>query len=349
MDTIGYLLVLLTVLVAHVPNVRAQDVLVKSHINDSDPTPEVHVQYNELPEGFNDKTHGPGWNNDTKDPPHHPNHYYLVPPFIIGASVAIVLYIICNCFYLHCYAHRKIKNIAERHFSQPFIIAGDETSSGAYQAFTPVAYDEGDETGQFLFYQPINENEWEIAVDESSSGQGSVRSKSSLRGLRKKALASRIFGKKANPTSTSSAPEEVTTGRAIKLVPFNRSMSAPAKPGAGTRVVYAPVVIPRIQSMKNTRGTSVRSTSSDGTGTMPPQTPILVFGKGDAKGKVLFRNRAEDVVEDVDEDVATPEGNPVGTKPEKEGENADETIVTFHLPDGASDESKSPLADKENV
>lgn len=334
MDNMVIGAILVALVMSTVNNVTAQEIMIMNHYNESDPSNDVDVRYKQdnglsRPEGFNDKYHGSGWDNSTSNSGDRPNHYWLVPPFIIGASVAAVLYIICNCFYLHCYAHRKIKHLAERHFSQPMFLA-DEASSGGYQAFTPVAYDEGDDTGRFLFYQPINENEWEVSVDESSS-RSSVRSKSSMR---KKSLVKKIFGKKKANSSTSSAPEEMQGDkRAICLVPFNRSLSAPAKvPASTARVVYAPVLIPKMQSMKNTRG-SVKNTSSDGN--ILPQTPLLILGKGEAKGKVVFRETAPQQPEPTSIAAA-------GEEAEETAGKADETLVTFHLPEGGDEDPKSP-------
>ena len=39
--------------------------------------------------------------------------YWLVPPFLIGASSVIVLYIIVYCIYLHCYAKKRMRKLEE--------------------------------------------------------------------------------------------------------------------------------------------------------------------------------------------------------------------------------------------
>ena len=38
-----------------------------------------------------------------------PERYWLVPPFLIGASSVVIVYVIVNCFYIHCYAKKKLQ------------------------------------------------------------------------------------------------------------------------------------------------------------------------------------------------------------------------------------------------
>ena len=239
-----------------------QDITIKSHFNSTIQEDNTQGKYtkavdNSAPPGLNDKYHGTSNHNATKNSDSSQSHFWLVPPFIIGASVAIVVYIICNCFYIHCYAHKKIKKMAEKHFSSPILLTEEGSSSGSYQAFTPIiTYNEGqEEPGHFLFYQPYNDNEWEFSVDESSnrsSIRGSINSKSSFK---KSILPKRLFSKKQQPsTSTSSAPEELQpAGRkkaSICLVLFNRSQSVPDKELGTKRMIYAPMMLPRVQSLK---------------------------------------------------------------------------------------------------
>ena len=44
--------------------------------------------------------------------PSDPNKYGLVPPFLIGASSVILIYIVSHCVYVHCCAKKKVRNAA---------------------------------------------------------------------------------------------------------------------------------------------------------------------------------------------------------------------------------------------
>lgn len=60
------------------------------------------------------------WNYTTKvqlegdDPYSQKGKLALVPAFLIGASLLIVVYIITNCIYIHCYAKRKMAAMARK-------------------------------------------------------------------------------------------------------------------------------------------------------------------------------------------------------------------------------------------
>ncbi len=43
--------------------------------------------------------------------------YGLVPPFLGAASAVIIIYIIVHCLYLHCYAKKKMRSMAQHHNS----------------------------------------------------------------------------------------------------------------------------------------------------------------------------------------------------------------------------------------
>ena len=333
-----------------------QDITIKSNFNSTIQEDNAQGKYtkavdNSAPSGFNDKYHGTSNHNATKKSDRSQSHFWLVPPFIIGASVAIVVYIICNCFYIHCYAHKKIKKMAEKHFSSPILLTEEGSSSGSYQAFTPiVTYNEGqEEPGHFLFYQPYSDNEWEFSIDESSnrsSIRGSIKSRSSFK---KSILPKRLFSKKQQPnTSTSSAPEELQPdGRkkaSICLVPFNRSQSVPDKELGTKRMIYAPMMLPRVHSLKTTTSSkkhSIKSSNSDAN--VLPQAPLLIIGKGEGIGKVVFRQTS------VSSDIlgtSQPSGETKDEIPDiaEKPEELEDTAVTFDL-DGGEVEMKEPLGE----
>ena len=84
--------------------------------------------------------------------------YWLVPPFLIGATSVFVVYVTVQCIYLHCYAKKKITGMTSQHAhahnpnrSQngavhvpavlPTIIINDDPSSSSYSQAFLVPYD----------------------------------------------------------------------------------------------------------------------------------------------------------------------------------------------------------------
>ena len=189
------------------------------------------------PPTFNDKTHN-GTNEQQRLDNNSYNTYLSVQPFLIGASTVIVIYVVINCLYIHCYAKCKMKKLAERHFPPTIIISDDPTSNSSYQPYTPVVrYNEHGEMiqgGSFVFYQPYEE-EWEqsqynLHASLSSLGR-SAKSKSS----KKKATLQipRIFRKKKRTKTSIENTETLDDNRPspqnthICLVPVHRSRSMP--------------------------------------------------------------------------------------------------------------------------
>ena len=73
--------------------------------------------------------------------------YGLVPPFLGAASGVICIYIIIHCLYLHCYAKKKMKRMAQHnvlHSQTPAtIVMTDHPSSASMQPVTPIVKYEG--------------------------------------------------------------------------------------------------------------------------------------------------------------------------------------------------------------
>ena len=73
--------------------------------------------------------------------------YGLVPPFLGAASAVIIIYIVIHCLYLHCYAKKKMKRMAQHnalHSQTPAtIVMTDHPSSASMQPMTPIVKYEG--------------------------------------------------------------------------------------------------------------------------------------------------------------------------------------------------------------
>ena len=161
------------------------------------------------PPGINDKTHG----QNLTDAPYHPYDYHgpytLVPPFLIGASTVICVYIVVHCLYLHCWTKKNMKKIAERQFPPALVISDDfdQTSRSSISGYSPLFRGaDSSDGGQHMFlYQVIDEDEWErqLALRRKSSVAGPISRKSSLAfdSLRKKSVSLQIpamFGKRSS-------------------------------------------------------------------------------------------------------------------------------------------------------
>lgn len=101
--------------------------------------------------------------------------YGLVPAFLIGASLVIVIYIISHCLYLHCYATHKMKSMASEHArycqasmhtDNPTILLNDCTThhhgNNLQHVTSVVKYDGGYGTTELqatplIFYKSENE------------------------------------------------------------------------------------------------------------------------------------------------------------------------------------------------
>ena len=83
---------------------------------------------------------------DVHDNPYDRNgKYWLVPPFLIGATSVIVVYVIIHCLYVHCYSKHKLDQIRSERAAAPAIIFSDRDhpSSSSVLAYTPVVKYDG--------------------------------------------------------------------------------------------------------------------------------------------------------------------------------------------------------------
>ena len=97
---------------------------------------------NAAPPRFDDKTYGR--HNNSNPVPYDPGwSYWLIPPFLIGASTAITVYIIIHCIYFHCYTTKKLNKMAERNPVPTIVISDDQLSSqGSYSQICSEKLDE---------------------------------------------------------------------------------------------------------------------------------------------------------------------------------------------------------------
>lgn len=192
--------------------------------------------------GVNDETHP---TTDTANSPTHNdlnNSFTLVPPFLIAAAVVMIAYMVINCLYLHCYAKRKMKKIAEMQYPMALVMREDSTTTGS--VYTRFFSNEQGETeimdGQpRIVYQPCDDNElgWQLEPHFISSLRSSTKSSSSG----KKSISlklPKIFGSQGSsetscgPRSEQQISLEVgnsTRKQSFCLVPLERSHSVPAK------------------------------------------------------------------------------------------------------------------------
>ncbi len=165
----------------------------------------------------------------------------LVPPFLIGASSVIVLYIIIHCLYLHCYTKNKIRKIKARS-RQPTIVFDPDMAQGSSIPLTPVVRYETDgkttemlETQPFLFYgldDGVTSRETEGRADRRESASFArlpsflKRKRSRLTSVHSAAAELQHQGASQEPDAR---PELRRTRASICFVPVNRTASDPSE------------------------------------------------------------------------------------------------------------------------
>ncbi len=178
--------------------------------------------------------------------------YWLVPPFLIGASSVIVLYVLIHCFYMHCYAKRKMRQLASR-AAQPHIIFDADGPSSSSIPMTPVVkYEDAfGKTGMveaqpFLLYHSYDG----LGPQKATAPQEQERRKSMH--LQLPSFLSRKGRPRASVCSASAAMETTSSGEnsteggrgdwrqaraSICFVPVNKTHSEPRMDAGGK--VYA--------------------------------------------------------------------------------------------------------------
>lgn len=169
---------------------------------------------------------------------------WLVPPFLIGASSVIIIYIVMHCVYLHCYAKRKMQQLAAR-AAAPAIMFSDDASPSSIQPFTPIVkYDNAFSRTELVNAQPFV---FCHKSYESTHGQGiplkplptSGQKKSSfhlqLPGAISRRLSKQRFSTSSadstqgpsHPTPSEARPEPSRPRASICFVPLSRAISDP--------------------------------------------------------------------------------------------------------------------------
>ena len=196
---------------------------------------------------------------------HNKKNYILVPPFLIGASTVIVLYVIFHCIYMHCYTEKKVKHIAKRVNRAPTIIIGDEALTPGKHGITPMVKMEGAygkteliETQPFLLCQPLD------AEDPSESRRNLRRNSSFLKSLQ----IPNVFNSKKRPSVSSNSnttegelnseggrPSSERTRASICFLPVGKTLSDPSDASAEWTplqgFVYTSFELSRTPSYKN--------------------------------------------------------------------------------------------------
>ena len=256
---------------------------------------------NVAPPGFDDKTYGRTHRND-----YHPydrnGAYWLVPPFLIGASTVITIYIIIHCLYFHCYAAKKMKKLAEQSYPPAIFISDEQTSTGSYQAYSPIViYDQNEgeskEMPSFFLYQPEEEQHSQRAGSIRSSLKSSIRSslKRSTTGSKKSVTVQMSNLRPKNQRSVSeSESSDQASGQddarpkrvSICFVPVQRSLSVPA---SGSKKSRAMSIFQRTLSCKSKTADPKSTTkTNDVTSDNPsssfheaerqqPKTPVIII------------------------------------------------------------------------
>ena len=342
---------------------------------DKSPGYELETLEKSAPHGINDKTHYKDADNNTNHPYDRNGPYWLVPPFLIGASTVIVIYIIAHCLYLHCYATKKMKKLVQRQYPPAIVISDEPTSTGSYKTFTPVLrYNEQGELvdgQQFVFYQPFDDDEWErqLELRRCSSAHSSFRSSIKSSSSRKKSISLQLpkflGGKRPSVSSTMSADKQTSPDDRgspkpprVCLVPVGRSLSVPGtsdKQKTSQGYLYSPVVLARTQSCKSPstkrpsvhQNTKINGSASDGD--LLPQMPLpqIIIGNGDS---VVVHQSATDGATSMLapaqlENTQPPTTSSVPSTMKQEVTSTDkmETQVLFHV--GDADEAEVHLCD----
>ena len=118
--------------------------LILSVVGEHDNNTSLQVQHNRdkipdldisIPPGFDDKTYGRSNQTGSRTQTEELGWtYWLVPPFLIGASTVVIVYIIVHSFYFHCYIVRRVKNVRNRANLPSIVISDDQISSHASYA-----------------------------------------------------------------------------------------------------------------------------------------------------------------------------------------------------------------------
>lgn len=360
-------ILILPLLQHSIPVTFAQDIPQQGHGSSSKAAcnstdcklPAENSQSKSAPPGINDKVHD---RNLTDKHPYGKNGpYWLVPPFFIGATTVIVVYIVGHCLYLHCYATKKMKKLAGRQYPPAIIINDDMSSSGSFAPYTPMfQYNEDGEVAegqQFVFFQPFDDNEWErqLSLRRKSSVRSSFRS--SFRkafhreSSRKKRPSLKVpgtgNGEEQAPAEESSKPQRPR----VCLLPVARSLSVPVQQDANKQqqqqqqqkqqqgFILQPVLLARTQSCK-VRSQSVKRpvkrtsstpkiTNSQNEGESEPKTsPVILISSFDA----AMRKERQD------SDVAGPPITPKQRSPKNRphsSKSSPKSSPVFTFPDTA--------------
>ena len=102
---------------------------------------------NKIGQGNRDVRNRGGGDKGKSKKPDVSDKYGLVPPFLGAASGVIIIYIVVHCLYLHCYAKKKMKRMAQNSALQSptpaTIVMTDHPSSASFQQMTPLVKYEG--------------------------------------------------------------------------------------------------------------------------------------------------------------------------------------------------------------
>ena len=99
----------------------------------------LHSTSLEMPNDKSSRNFNGRGHTDNGRSPNWEDKYGLVPPFLIGASTVIILYIIGHCLYLHCYTKREMKSYVARQHRNPTILVNDPVDGNIpLQPVTPI-------------------------------------------------------------------------------------------------------------------------------------------------------------------------------------------------------------------
>lgn len=173
----------------------------------------------------------------TPKPDQHRDRYPLVPPFLIGAVVVMVVYCFFQCIYVHCYAKRTIQSKSSN--KPPTIIIQSDSQDGDLQQITPMVRLDGGPGGRpevvaahpYLVCQPLD------CDDDFSSGPSRRSSTKSRLSLQVPSFVRRLSrSSQGSPNdlapSTAITPGERRRSRAsICFLPVGQPIQSSGSPG----------------------------------------------------------------------------------------------------------------------
>ena len=188
--------------------------------------------------------------NTKRGAPGDPDKYGLVPPFLIGASIVIIVYIVAHCLYLHCYAKKKMRHMAESNTSHTTYVVNDGPSNASLAVRYDGAYGRTEliNTAHYLVCQKGPVDTSVVSSDSEASGTSKPH-QSTPKESRSRILAMFRKGPKKEPHRWS-----VGSGDSVGALPrveMEPAAGPPARDASRTSLCFVPVGKPVPEQKSN--------------------------------------------------------------------------------------------------